>query len=275
MKAETRRAPWRDKLYEIIFGHNTAAGKAFDVGLIVAIIASVFAVILDSVSSIHSAYGNLLYSLEWVFTALFTVEYVLRLLCARHAGRYARSFFGVVDMLAILPTYLSLLFPGSQALLVIRIVRVLRVFRVMKLVQYIGEAELLMAAMRASRRKITVFIVTVLALCVVFGSLVYMVEGDANGFTSIPRSIYWAIVTLTTVGYGDISPQTSLGQTVAAIIMILGYAIIAIPTGIVTVELGLAQSRVFGRRSCPQCQRAVHDGDALHCKFCGASLDSD
>ena len=274
MKAETRRAPWRDKLYEIIFGHNTAAGKAFDVGLIVAIIASVFAVILDSVSSIHSAYGNLLYSLEWVFTALFTVEYVLRLLCARHAGRYARSFFGVVDMLAILPTYLSLLFPGSQALLVIRIVRVLRVFRVMKLVQYIGEAELLMAAMKASGRKITVFLVTVLALCVVFGSLVYMVEGDANGFTSIPRSIYWAIVTLTTVGYGDISPQTNLGQAVAASIMMLGYAIIAVPTGIVTVELGLAHSRLSDRLNCPQCQGAGHDRDALHCKSCGASLDS-
>jgi voltage-gated potassium channel len=275
MKAETGRAPRRDRLHEIIFGHSTPAGKAFDVGLIVAIMASVLAVILDSVSSIHSAHGGLLYSIEWIFTALFTVEYVLRLACAKHAGRYAKSIFGIVDMLAIMPTYLSLLFPGSQALLVIRIVRVLRVFRILKLVQYIGEAELLVAAMKASRRKIAVFILTVLALCVVFGSLVYMVEGDANGFTSILRSIYWAIVTLTTVGYGDISPQTSLGQTVAAIIMMLGYAIIAVPTGIVTVELGLAQSRMSGRRSCPQCRRVGHDQDALHCKFCGASLDSD
>jgi voltage-gated potassium channel len=272
MTAPTKRAHWRDALYLIIFEHGTPGGKLFDVALIATIILSVMAVILDSVASIHATYGDALYSLEWVFTALFTVEYILRLICARNAMKYATSFFGVVDLLAILPTYVSIIFPGSQVLLVIRVIRVLRVFRVMKLVRYIGEADLLMTAMRESRRKITVFLIAVLALCVVLGSLMYIVEGESNGFTSIPRSIYWTIVTLTTVGYGDISPQTSLGQTVAAVIMMLGYAIIAVPTGIVTVELGLARNRMVGEHRCSDCDRAGHDRDASHCKFCGSPL---
>ncbi len=267
----TQRAQWRDTLYLIIFEHETAAGKLFDVALIATILLSVMAVILDSVASIHVSHGESLYVLEWVFTALFTIEYFLRLVCARNSLKYARSFFGIVDLLAILPTYLSIAYPGSQVLLVIRVIRVLRVFRVMKLVRYIGEADLLMAAMRESRRKITVFLITVLALCVVLGSLMYIVEGESNGFTSIPRSIYWTIVTLTTVGYGDISPQTSLGQTVAAVIMMLGYAIIAVPTGIVTIELGRARDRMVGR-SCTACGKTRHDADARHCKFCGGEL---
>lgn len=271
MTAPTKRAAWRDALFVTIFEHETPGGKLFDVALIATILLSVMAVILDSVTSIHATYGTALYLLEWVFTALFTMEYVLRLLCARKPFKYARSFFGVVDLLAILPTYVSIIFPGSQVLLVIRVIRVLRVFRVMKLVRYIGEADLLMTAMRESRRKITVFLLTVLALCVVLGSLMYIVEGESNGFTSIPRSIYWTIVTLTTVGYGDISPQTSLGQTVAAVIMMLGYAIIAVPTGIVTIELGLARNRV-GERQCDKCGKAGHDRDAQHCKFCGGPL---
>lgn len=271
MTAPTNRAEWRDALYVTIFEHGTPGGKLFDVLLIATILLSVMAVILDSVASIHATYGTALYLLEWVFTALFTIEYILRLSCARSPLKYARSFFGVVDLLAILPTYVSIVFPGSQVLLVIRVIRVLRVFRVMKLVRYIGEADLLMTAMRESRRKITVFLLTVLALCVVLGSLMYIVEGESNGFTSIPRSIYWTIVTLTTVGYGDISPQTSLGQTVAAVIMMLGYAIIAVPTGIVTIELGLARNRA-GERQCDKCGKAGHDRDAQHCKFCGGPL---
>jgi voltage-gated potassium channel len=271
MTAPINRAEWRDALYVTIFEHETPGGKLFDVVLIGTILLSVMAVILDSVASIHATYGTTLYLLEWVFTALFTIEYILRLSCARNPFKYARSFFGVVDLLAILPTYVSIIFPGSQVLLVIRVIRVLRVFRVMKLVRYIGEADLLMTAMRESRRKITVFLLAVLALCVVLGSLMYIVEGESNGFTSIPRSIYWTIVTLTTVGYGDISPQTSLGQTVAAVIMMLGYAIIAVPTGIVTIELGLARNRA-GENQCDNCGKAGHDHDAQHCKFCGGPL---
>jgi voltage-gated potassium channel len=262
---------WRDTLYRIIFGHDTPGGKRFDVALIVAILVSVLAVILDSVETIHARYGSLLYSIEWGFTILFTVEYLLRLSCARNAGRYAASFFGVVDLLAILPTYVSIIIPGSQAFLVIRVLRVLRVFRVLKLVEYLGEADVLMGALRESRRKITIFILAVLALAVILGSLMYVVEGEANGYTSIPRSIYWAIVTLTTVGYGDISPQTNLGQMVAAAIMMLGYAIIAIPTGIVTMELSRARGRTTARR-CTDCGEGGHDLDAAHCKWCGARL---
>ncbi len=283
-----RRAAWRDRLYVIIFGHQTPAGKRFDVVLIWSILASVFAVILDSVRSINAQYGDLLYVAEWGFTLLFTVEYVLRLLSARKPSRYARSFFGIIDLFAILPTYLSLLIPGSQYFLVIRVLRVLRVFRVLKLVEYLGEADVLMGALRESRRKITVFLIAVLALAVILGSLMYIVEGHTHGFTSIPRSIYWTIVTLTTVGYGDISPQTTLGQTVASAIMMLGYAIIAIPTGIVTVELskvrgggGLERGRGTAegppppppaRRQCPDCGLLGHDPDAAHCKWCGEEL---
>jgi voltage-gated potassium channel len=262
---------WRDTLYRIIFGHDTPGGKRFDVALIMAILVSVLAVILDSVQTIHAQYGSLLYAIEWGFTILFTVEYLLRLSCARNAGRYAVSFFGLVDLLAFLPTYVSIVIPGSQAFLVIRILRILRVFRVLKLVEYLGEAAVLMAALRESRRKITVFLLAVLALAVILGSLMYVVEGEANGYTSIPRSIYWAIVTLTTVGYGDISPQTNLGQMVAAAIMMLGYAIIAIPTGIVTLELSRAHGRSAARR-CPDCGEGRHDLDAVHCKWCGARL---
>lgn len=266
------RAAWRDTLYTVIFEHDTPGGKLFDVALILSILASVFAIIIDSVARVHDTYGDALYALEWGFTILFTVEYILRLLCARRPGRYARSFFGVVDLLAVLPTYVSVLVPGTQYLLVLRILRVLRVFRVLKLVQYIGEADTLMAALRESRRKITVFLFTVLALAVVLGSVMYMIEGETNGFTSIPRSVYWTIVTLTTVGYGDISPQTSLGQAIAAVVMMLGYAIIAVPTGIVTVELSRAREGKPRPRACPDCGAASHDQDAVHCKYCAAHL---
>ncbi|MCH8961110.1 MAG: ion transporter, partial [Bacteroidetes bacterium] len=228
---------WRLTLYIIIFESDTPPGKAFDVALILTIFASVAAVMLESVSAIGSRYGAILYASEWVFTILFTIEYILRLICVGRPLRYARSFFGIVDLLAVIPTYFSVLFPGAQFLLVIRLLRILRVFRVLKLVQYLSAADILMEALRASRRKIVVFLVALLTLVVILGSLMYLIEGAENGFTSIPRSIYWAIVTLTTVGYGDISPQTGLGQALAAVVMIMGYGIIAVPTGIVTAEM--------------------------------------
>jgi len=269
-KNSSRR--WRLILHEVIFEADTPAGKAFDIILILSIVLSVIAIMLDSVSTIREPYGNILYSIEWFFTVLFSIEYFLRLLCIGRPIRYATSFFGVVDLLAIVPTYLDFLLPGSHYLIVIRVLRVLRVFRVLKLVQYLGEANLLIQALRASRRKITVFLFVVLTLVVIFGSMIYVIEGEENGFTSIPRSIYWAIVTLTTVGYGDISPKTGVGQALAAVIMILGYGIIAVPTGIVTSEISHAMGQKISTQACPECSAEGHDRDATHCKYCGYRL---
>jgi voltage-gated potassium channel len=266
------RSRWRMVLQEVIFEADTPAGKGFDVLLMVSILASVAVVMLDSIGSVRSRYGGLLYGIEWFFTFMFTAEYLLRLLCVGRPLKYAGSFYGVVDLLAIIPTYLSLFLPGSQYLLVIRILRILRIFRILKLVQYLGEARLLMKALRASARKIAVFLYAVLTLVVIFGSLIYVIEGGAHGFTSIPRSIYWAIVTLTTVGYGDIAPQTGLGQALASVVMILGYAIIAVPTGIVTVEMSQAFGRKVSTQACPECSAEGHDVDARHCKSCGTEL---
>jgi voltage-gated potassium channel len=266
-------SPWRFKLHEIIFEADTTAGKWFDIILILSILVSVLAVMLDSVSGIRVNYGSWFYRVEWFFTILFTIEYLLRIICVGKPIGYVTSFYGVVDLLAIIPTYLSIILPGSQYLLVIRILRILRIFRVLKLVQYISEARLLRQALRDSRRKITVFIFTVLTMVVIFGSLMYLIEGPVHGFTSIPRGIYWAIVTLTTVGYGDISPQTGLGQFLAALIMILGYSIIAVPTGIVTVAFARAESKAeFKTQACPRCSAEGHDQDAKFCKYCGAHL---
>jgi voltage-gated potassium channel len=262
---------WRNTLYTIIFESDTPAGKRFDEVLILTILLSVIVVMLDSVSDISASYGKLLHSLEWIFTILFTVEYFLRMICVGRPIRYATSFFGIIDLLAILPTYISLLLPGSQYLLVIRVLRLLRIFRVLKLVQYLGEADLLIRALRASQRKIILFLFTVLNLVVILGSLMYVIEGAESGFTSIPRSIYWAIITLTTVGYGDIVPQTNLGQALASLIMITGYSIIAVPTGIVTSEITYA-SKYFKGRVCQNCSFEGHDIDAKFCKRCGAEL---
>jgi len=262
---------WRVRLHEVIFEADTPAGKAFDVLLIASILASVLAVMLDSMAGVRQHYGAQLLAAEWLFTILFTAEYLLRLFCVGRPVKYATSFFGIVDLLAVLPTYLSLFFPGSQYLLVIRILRILRIFRIFKLVQFLSEARFLMQALRASARKIAVFLFTVLNLVIIFGALMYLIEGETEGFTSIPRSIYWTIVTLTTVGYGDISPQTGLGQTLASVVMILGYGIIAVPTGIVTVEMSRATSRVT-TQACPECSAEGHDHDAVHCKFCGSRL---
>lgn len=265
---------WRETLYTVIFGHDTRAGRTFDVVLIVAILASVLAVILDSVAAIHDRYGGLLFALEWFFTILFTVEYILRLLCFPKPWRYAISFFGMVDLLAILPTYLSALVPGSQYLLTVRILRVLRVYRILKLVEYLGESAVILNALRDSRKKITVFLMAVMAVVVIMGSLMYVVEGPTHGFSSIPASIYWAIITLTTVGYGDIVPHTPMGKTVASFIMLLGYAIIAVPTGIVTAAMTRA-SGGGAPRKCPGCGLGGHDQDARCCKFCGRPLRGD
>jgi len=262
----------RNRLHEVIFEADTPAGKWFDVVLLVSIAMSVTVVLIDTIQSIKAQYGDVLFAMEWAFTVLFTVEYVLRLVSIKQPWRYARSYYGLVDLLAILPSYLSLFIPGGHYLIVIRILRVLRVFRILKVVQYVRETNLLLRALRSSRRKIAVFLFAVFTLVVIFGSLMYLIEGEANGFTSIPRSIYWAIVTMTTVGYGDISPQTPLGQAVASIIMIIGYGIIAVPTGIVTAELTQAAAQKALTVACPGCSRERHDADANHCKYCGEAL---
>lgn len=263
---------WRRVLFEIIFEAETPAGKWFDIALIISISLSVLTVMLDSVSSVRARCGQFLYAVEWFFTILFTVEYILRLLCVRRPTRYAVSFFGIVDLLAIIPTYMSLLFFGSRYLSVVRVLRVLRIFRVMKLGHHTKEAALLRKALYASRRRVLVFLFVVLTLVVVIGSLMYVIEGEENGFTSIPRSVYWAVVTLTTVGYGDISPTTGPGQFLAAIVMILGYSIIAVPTGIMTVELSQAYTAKSTSQACPNCSAEGHDSDAEYCKFCGTKL---
>lgn len=271
-KKNTNNRFWRNKLFEVIFEADTPAGKWFDIALIICILLSVVVVMLDSVDSIGSRYGRVLYALEWIVTILFTVEYILRLVCVGKPIQYAVSFFGVVDLLAILPTYMSLIFIGSRYLAVVRVLRVLRIFRVLKLGHHTKEAVVLRKAMYASRRKILVFLSVVLTLVVIIGSLIYMIEDRESGFTSIPRGVYWAIVTLTTVGYGDISPQTGPGQLLAAIVMILGYSIIAVPTGIVTVELSKVQKEQTSTQACPDCSAEGHDKDADYCKFCGAKL---
>jgi voltage-gated potassium channel len=261
----------RQRLYRVIFEHDTRTGRMFDIALLIAIVLSVGVVILDSVPGISARFGPQLKAIEWGFTILFSIEYLLRLFSFPRPLRYARSFFGIVDLLAIVPTYLSIFFPPGRFLLTIRVLRLLRVFRVLKLVQFLGEASVLGTALRASRHKIGVFVLTVLTIVVIVGSLMYVIEGPASGFTSIPLGIYWAIVTLTTVGYGDIAPQTALGQGLAALLMITGYGIIAVPTGIVTVELGRAADASLARR-CPGCGRTGHSRDAAFCKYCGAEL---
>ena len=264
----------RERLYHIVFESDTPAGRAFDAALIVAILLSVIVVLLDSLPAAVARWGTTLRVLEWAFTILFTAEYLLRLWLTSHTWQYARSFFGIIDLLAVLPSYLALLFPPGRFLLVIRILRVVRVFRILKLSHYVGESQQLARALVAARRKIAVFLSAVLSLVVIIGAVMYLVEGPENGFTSIPESIYWAVVTLSTVGYGDIAPQTPLGRVIASMVMIIGYGIIAVPTGIVTVEL--AQAGAAGRhRACPHCGTMGHDLDALFCDRCGRRLDAE
>jgi voltage-gated potassium channel len=274
-REEKPLTPLRARLHEIIFEADTPLGKAFDVLLLVAIVLSVLAVLLESVSTVQDRHKSLLYGIEWVFTILFTIEYLLRLICVRRPSRYALSFFGIVDLLSILPTYLSLVVAGTQSLLVIRVLRLLRVFRVFKLARYLGEARILSSALKESRAKIIVFLLTILTVVIIVGALMYLVEGPKHGFTSIPLGVYWAIVTMTTVGYGDIAPQTITGQMIAALVMILGYGIIAVPTGIFSVEIFRASSRMsapVSTQACPSCSAEGHDADAAFCKFCGSAL---
>ena len=267
------RKGWQAKIHEVIFEADTPTGKAFDVLLIISILLSVFAVMMESVTAVRDLYGRELFLAEWFFTVLFTIEYVLRLLSVGRPLKYATSFFGIVDLLAVIPTYIGLLFPAGHYLMVIRILRVLRVFRILKLAHHLGEARLLMEALKASRTKITVFIFTVMTIVVIVGSVMYVIEGEENGFTSIPRGIYWAIVTLTTVGYGDVSPKTNLGQTLASLVMIMGYAIIAVPTGIVTAEISQQSTKLkVSTQACPQCSLDGHASNAIYCKWCGAKL---
>lgn len=264
--------PLRDRVHDVIFQHDEPAERAFDVAVIVAILASVVVVMLDSVAAIAARWGPVLLAAEWVLTILFTIEYALRLWASRDRTAYATSFYGVVDLLSVLPTYLGLLFPAGRVLLVVRVLRVLRIFRILKLAQYVAEGATLVAALRASRYKITVFVTTVLAVVTVVGSMMYVIEGASSGFTSIPTSVYWAIVTLTTVGYGDIAPATPLGKALASVLMVLGYGIIAVPTGIVTLELQRAAGRATDERRCPGCGNVRHDADAAFCKYCGTGL---
>ena len=274
---ESQGSALQRRIFDVIFGYESAAGRWFDLALIVLIVTSVASVLADSVASIHLQYGAALYRLEWAFTLIFTLEYALRIYSTPRKRAYVFSFYGLIDLVSILPTYLAFMFPAAASLLVIRIMRVLRIFRVLKLFRYIGEANLLYAALLQARRKIFVFLFSVVVLIVVFGALMFVIEGPENGFSNIPVSIYWAIVTITTVGYGDIAPQTSLGQFVAAVAMICGYAIIAVPTGIIGAELMQQVQRSNQRQnhhaaSCRACKATTHDLDARHCKYCGAEL---
>jgi voltage-gated potassium channel len=263
----------RGQTFEIIFGHEPGWGRRFDAILIVLILASVSAVMLDSVSGLSSRYGPELLAVEWTFTLLFTIEYAVRIWCVKDIRAYVFSFFGIIDLLSVIPTYLSVLLPGGQYLAVIRVLRVVRVFRVFKLVRFLGEASLLSVALRNARYKIGVFLVTVLCIVIVVGSVMYLIEGPGGGFTSIPKGVYWAIVTLTTVGYGDIAPTTSLGQALAAFVMILGYGIIAVPTGIVTAEIAsLPGGGAYHAITCPSCEHIEVDPDSRYCRFCGVSI---
>ncbi|HLL21361.1 MAG TPA: ion transporter [Kofleriaceae bacterium] len=263
----------RQRAYIVIFQHDTRAGKAFDVTLLIVVVASVIAVVLESVGSIRADHGQLLRIAEWAFTAIFTVEYVVRVWAAHERIRYVSSFYGVVDLLAIVPTYLSALVPGAQGFLVVRILRLLRMFRILKLGSYYGEADHLLVALKASLPKITVFLGAVLSLVVIIGASMHLIEGPARGFVDIPSSMYWAIVTLTTVGYGDITPATTLGRMFASVVMIAGYGIIAVPTGIVSAEMVRTRPVVAPPSpACPACGLGDHPLDARYCRRCGVAL---
>jgi voltage-gated potassium channel len=264
----------RQKIKKIIFGTDSPAGKLFDELLIIAIVLSIITVMLDSVDKFNKDYGNYLYTAEWIFTILFSTEYFLRMYCIRRPLSYVFSFFGVIDLLSILPTYLSLFFPGTQVLSVIRILRVLRIFRILKLVQYVGETKFLIKAILSSKRKIFIFFFTVINIVIILGSVMYLIEGEQSGYTSIPISIYWAIVTLTTVGYGDIAPLTPLGQAVSAFIMLIGYSLLAVPTGIITSELSIARENYEDSVSCDVCEIDGLDISSIFCNQCGSKIEN-
>jgi voltage-gated potassium channel len=277
---------WRLRLYEVIFESETRAGRAFDLSLIAVILLSVAVVVIDSVQAIHVRWGPVFGRLEWCFTLIFTVEYVGRLACLRRPGRYARSFYGVIDLLALLPTYLAILVPGLAVLIDVRILRLLRVFRIFKMSRYAHEYRTLATALAASRRKIMVFVGFVMMVVLVMGTLMYVVEGPQHGFTSIPVAVYWAVSTMTTVGFGDLVPKTGLGRAIASALMLLGWGVLAVPTGIVSAEMvkhgrepagdapaGMAEAKDAGRGvECAACGSGAHAADARFCRRCGATL---
>lgn len=275
-KESSAQAKWRSRLFTIIFESDTPAGKAFDVALLCSIMISLIVVMLQSIPYMDARYGRVLNIVEWIITILFTIEYLLRLICVRKPIRYATSFYGVIDLVSVIPTYISLFFPGTKYLLVIRALRLMRVFRIFKLTHLVSEGRAIRMALRASAGRILVFLIFVLVLSIILGSVVYVVEAPYNDkFNTIPQSIYWCIVTITTVGYGDIAPVTPLGKFIASLIMILGYAIIAVPTGIVTVEMGkLDKHKTVANQACPNCSRGGHDIDARFCRFCGHALET-
>ncbi len=262
----------RNRVYRLLFHHETPAERNFDLALIAAILASVIVVLLDSEPALKDRWHSALLAAEWAFTIVFTIEYGLRLWAVRRPLRYATSFFGIIDLLAILPSYLSLVFAGSQYLLVIRVLRLLRVFRVLKLVQYSSEASVLITAMARSRRKISVFVCALITIVVIFGALMYVVEGPEHGFTSIPTGMYWAVVTMGTVGFGDISPETPFGRFVTSILILIGYSIIAVPTGIYTAELASTLRPKRRHVRCGECGLQDHEQEAWHCRRCGHGL---
>jgi len=270
-------SPLQKQLHAIIFEADTPAGKRFDVALLIFIALSILLVNLESVPSINSRYGDLLYFMEWVLTIFFTMEYLMRLYCSVRPWKYAFSLYGIIDLLAIIPTYLSIFIAGSHSLIIIRALRLLRVFRIFKMVGFLNQGTFIMNALRASRDKIFIFLFFIFVMVNIVGSIMYLVEGGSNsGFDSIPRSIYWAIVTMTTVGYGDISPVTELGQFLAAVVMIMGYAVIAVPTGIVSSEMiSTKKEDEISTQVCMNCAKEGHDADASHCKYCGSEIHID
>ena len=267
-----RSMGWRERLYVIIFFTNTSAGRRFDTWLLVIIFASLVVVLLDSVASYREHYGALMAGLEWGFTAIFAIEYLLRIYCHPEPRKYIFSFYGAIDLLSVLPAFIALVLPDSQYLIVVRAIRMLLVFRVLALTHYLSQATFLLVALRGSKQKIVVFLLSVTTMVLIFGTLMYVIEGPANGFTSIPMSIYWAVVTITTVGFGDIVPQTALGKAVAALTMITGYSIIAVPTGIFTAELATAMRSDSLQHRCPTCEKLSHEPNAAFCSRCGTQL---
>lgn len=270
---EKADSPLKQTLRSVIFGTETPAGKRFDIALMICIVLSVTLIFIDTIGTIHAQYGDYIRIGEWTFTVIFTVEYILRLYCSLNRLHYARSFFGVVDLVSILPSYLGLIFPGANLALAIRVLRLFRVFRVLKLLRYLSDGNILLKAMILSSRKVFLFFFSVSLIIMVLSVIMYVVEGPVNGFTSIPKSMYWTIVTITTVGYGDITPQTTLGQGIAALTMLIGYSIIAIPTGILTAEISNEMVRTRDLRKCNNCGKKGHDNDAEYCNHCGSELE--
>ena len=272
MKLKNKKSNWKHRLHEVIYEADTSAGKLFDVVLLITIITSIVLVMLESVEKIDLKYHDALYTGEWIISILFSIEYFLRIISIKKPTKYIFSFYGIIDLLSTLPKYVSLILIDSHNLAVLRALRLLRIFRILKITRYIGASNRLLLALRSSRAKISVFLLFVLILCIILGTIMYMIEGAENGFTSIPRSVYWAIVTLTTVGYGDIAPITALGQLIASAIMILGYAIIAIPTGIIGSQM-MNTNIHTNTQSCPNCMRDSHQDEAIFCYHCGDKLN--